>query len=613
MKHCTTLLSLLFLFAHLISAQVPQSMQYQAVIRDGNGNPLLSIPVQFRFSVEDIGGIQLYYQETQSAMTNALGGINLVIGSGNVVSGNFENIDWKTGGVRIRVEMDPTGGSNFAPFGTNSMQSVPYALYAQKAHSLDDDAVIDPGSIGSGGATIGQVLIWNGNEWTPGDDTDQQTLSVNGNQLSISNGNAVVLPSGSGGGDDWGDQTIESNNTLDGDGTLNSPLKIAQQGAINGEVLKWNGSLWTPDQDNGVTYTAGNGININAGVISNSGDEDADPTNEIQTLSINGNQLSITNGGTVNLPGGNYTQGTGITIAANVISALNTQNLWNANKIQNFNVSTATPDGGEVLKWNPDLLMWTPSTDIGHNYNAGTGISIAGNTISALNTNELWNANQLRSFNIVDIAPLDGQILKYTSTAGGWIPQSLSPTYWQPNGNEIYFQQNVGIGITNPESRLHISGGALQIEDQTISKFGSISIQFSSHIIPAVDDNRSLGLSTRRFTSVWAVDGTINTSDVREKKNILPLTYGLDEIMKLRPVSFEWISRNDGKVKLGLIAQELEKIIPELIARPSAEDPAGTDRLGVYYSDLIPVLIKAIQEQEEKIQTLQEEIAQLKK
>ncbi|MEP6793812.1 MAG: hypothetical protein ABJB16_05760, partial [Saprospiraceae bacterium] len=394
MKHCTTLISFLILFTHLVSAQVPQSMQYQAVIRDASGNPLLSAPVQFRFSVESIGGVQLYYQETQSTMTNALGGINLVIGSGNVVSGNFENIDWKSGGVQIRVEMDPTGGNNFAPFGTNSMQSVPYALYALKANSLDDDAVIDPGSIGSGGATIGQVLIWNGNEWAPGDDTDQQTLSVNGNQLSISNGNAVVLPSGSGGGDDWGDQTIESNNTLDGDGTLNSPLKIAQQGAINGEVLKWNGSLWAPDEDNGATYTAGNGININGSVISNTGDADASPTNEIQTLSINGNQLSLTNGGSVNLPNNTYTQGTGITIGANVISANNTQPLWNANQLQSRNLSASSPSSGQVLKW--DGTAWSPGTDNGTSYNAGAGISIAGNTISALNTNELWNANQLR-------------------------------------------------------------------------------------------------------------------------------------------------------------------------------------------------------------------------
>ncbi|MEO6132918.1 MAG: tail fiber domain-containing protein, partial [Saprospiraceae bacterium] len=97
------------------------------------------------------------------------------------------------------------------------------------------------------------------------------------------------------------------------------------------------------------------------------------------------------------------------------------------------------------------------------------------------------------------------------------------------------------------------------------------------------------------------------------KKNISAIKYGLEEILKLNPVSFEWTSRNDGKVKLGLIAQELQVVIPEVIAKPSAEDPAGTDRLGVYYSDLIPVLIKAIQEQEEKIRQLQEEIALLKK
>ncbi|HZV71097.1 MAG TPA: tail fiber domain-containing protein [Saprospiraceae bacterium] len=613
MKHCTILFTLLFILTGILSAQVPQSMQYQAVIRDGNGNPLLSTPVQFRFSVESNGGAQLFYQETQSTVTNALGGINLVIGAGNATTGNFQSIDWKSGAIQVRVEMDPTGGSNFSPFGTNSMQSVPYALYALKANSLDDDAVIDPGSLGSGGADAGQVLIWNGNEWGPGDDTDQQTLTVNGNQLSISNGNAVTLPSGSGGGDDWGDQTVETNTTLTGDGTLSVPLRIAQQGAVNGDVLKWNGSSWTPEDDNGASYTAGNGISINNNVISNTGDADANATNEIQTLSLNGSTLSLTNGGSVDLPDGNYTQGTGINIAANVISALNTQNLWNANKLQGFNVSTTTPSGGQILKFNPDQLTWIPSTDNGQNYNAGTGISIAGSIISAQNTQELWNANQLRSFNVADVTPLDGQVLKYTSTGGGWLPQNLAQTYWQPNGNEIYFSQNVGIGVTNPESRLHVEGGSIQIEDQTMKKDLSTSIAFSSFLIPQIDDTKALGTSTRRWTAVYASDGTINTSDVREKKNITPIQYGLEEILKLRPVTYEWKSRNDGKTKLGLIAQELETVIPEVVAKPSTEDPAGSDRLGVYYSDLIPVLIKAIQEQEEKIRLLQEEIALLKK
>lgn len=596
--------------SNVLFAQAPQGFQYQAVIRDNTGSPLLNASVQFRFTLEDNTGVTEFYQETQSVVTNVLGGIAVVIGKGNPVSGNFAGILWKSGAVRARIELDPTGGNNFSPFGITYLQSVPYALYADQAGALDDDASIDPGQIGDGGATIGQVLIWNGTQWVPGDDQDEQTLQINGNQLSISNGNAVTLPPGSGGGDNWGNQTVVSDSPLSGNGTLSFPLKIAQQGALNGDVLKWNGNSWVPQSDVGVDYVSGPGIGINGNIISNTGDNDNDPSNEIQTLSINGNVLSLSNGGMVNLPNNSYTSGTGINIAANIISALNTQNIWNANQLQNINVSANAPSNGQILKYNGS--SWAPGTDNGQTYVEGTGISISGNTISAQNNQELWNASQLRSFNLVDVAPLDGQILKYTSTGGGWLPQNITPTYWQPTGNNIYYSNNVGIGTSSPASRLHISGGPIQIEDQTLGKYGGNSLEFSSHIVPLVDNNRSLGLSNRRFTAVWAVDGTINTSDAREKKNIKALTYGLDAVMKMKPVSFQWRDRNDGKNKLGLLAQDLELVIPEVVTRAAPGDDSDSDRLGVYYSDLIPVLIKAIQEQEVKINMLQQEIEILK-
>ena len=158
------------------------------------------------------------------------------------------------------------------------------------------------------------------------------------------------------------------------------------------------------------------------------------------------------------------------------------------------------------------------------------------------------------------------------------------------------------------------------MDDQTFGKWATISIEFSSNIVPVVDDSRDLGTNARRWDDVWATNGTINTSDMRDKTNIQSISYGLDEIMKLRPVSFTWKNRPEKGTKLGLIAQELETVIPEVVANPertpavnSEPGEAGDDRLGVYYSDLIPVLVKAIQEQEAKIIQLQEEIELLKR
>ena len=526
-------LCILLSFACNLSAQVPQGLQYQAVIRDNTGNPLLNTPVQFRFTLEDNAGNQIFYQETQSVSTNALGGINLVIGSGNASQGNFSLTDWKNGDVRLRVEIDPTGAQNYSPFGITSLQSVPYALYAGSAGSLVDQ---------------------NGNDWGPENDLDEQTLSVNGNQLAISNGNAVTLPTGSG-GDNWGSQTIATEPELTGNGTLASPLSIATQGADNGDVLKWNGNSWAPASDNYQEYSAGEGIAFIADVIHNTGDDDHNPTNEIQTLSINGNVVSLTDGGSINLP----------------------------------------------------------------TYTEGTGIDINVNTISATSTQAIWNANQLRGFNVMNNTPVAGNYLQYS--ASGWMPANGPSQTWVQNGNNIYYSTgNVGFGVTTPLERIHVfNEDKIRMDDQTFGKWASISLEFSSNILPEVDDVRSLGIASRRWTEVWATDGTINTSDAREKTNIQELEYGLEDIMKLRPVSYSWTTRPESGTKLGLIAQELETVIPEVVANPNRtpslnREPGETEdhRLGVYYSDLIPVLIKAIQEQEEKIRQLEHEIKLLK-
>jgi len=592
-----SLLQIFFLFSTLLlNAQAPQGFQYQAVLRDGSGDPMLNAAVRFRFTIENQNGGQVYYQETQQTVSNALGGINLVIGAGNVTQGNFETTNWKSGEVVVRVELDPTGGQNFSPFGNTALQSVPYALYAHQANSLLDA---------------------NGNEWFPENDQDEQTLTVNGNQLAISNGNAVTLPTGSG-GDNWGTQTIETEPELTGNGTLSAPLTIAKQGASNGDVLKWNGNSWAPASDNYQEYSAGEGIAFIADVIHNTGDDDHNPTNEIQTLSINGQVLSLTNGGSVNIPTQNYVEGTGIDINGNTLSATNTQAMWNANFLQGLNVSPASPSTGQVLKW--DGGTWAPGTDNGQNYVAGTGVTIAGNTISAQNTTALWNANQLRGFNVMNTTPVAGQFLQYS--AGGWLPVNSPAQPWVQNGNNIYYSTgNVGFGISSPLERIHVfNEDKIRMDEQTFGKWATISIEFTSNLVPAVDDNRDLGTNTRRWDDVFATSGIVNTSDKRDKTNIQTLSYGLEDIMKLRPVSFTWKDKPERGTKLGLIAQELETVIPEVVSNPertpsvnSEPEAGGETRLGVYYSDLIPVLIKAIQEQEEKIRQLQEEVALLKK
>jgi hypothetical protein len=76
-------------------------------------------------------------------------------------------------------------------------------------------------------------------------------------------------------GDDWGTQTVHTTSELNGNGTTGNPIGISQQGATNGKVLKWNGSQWSPAVDSNNIYTQGTGISIAGNVISNTGDINA--------------------------------------------------------------------------------------------------------------------------------------------------------------------------------------------------------------------------------------------------------------------------------------------------------------------------------------------------
>jgi len=107
---------------------------------------------------------------------------------------------------------------------------------------------------------------------------------------------------------------------------------------------------------------------------------------------------------------------------------------------------------------------------------------------------------------------------------------------------------------------------------------------------------RSLGTQVLNYTG-W--------SDKRLKENIKNLNYGLDAIMKLRPVSYDWKKEVDADKtnSLGFIAQEVEKVIPELVTESKTifDDKKAK---GVDYVKMVAVLTKAVQEQQKQIDEL---------
>ena len=118
-------------FTIYASAQVPQRMSYQAVIRNAN-NTLLSqqlIGVRISILQADTAG-QPVYVETHYTKTNLNGLMTLQIGGGLKFYGDFNSINWSTGRYFVKTETDPDGGFDYRITGYSELLSVPYALYA---------------------------------------------------------------------------------------------------------------------------------------------------------------------------------------------------------------------------------------------------------------------------------------------------------------------------------------------------------------------------------------------------------------------------------------------------------------------------------------------------
>ena len=96
-----------------------------------------------------------------------------------------------------------------------------------------------------------------------------------------------------------------------------------------------------------------------------------------------------------------------------------------------------------------------------------------------------------------------------------------------------------------------------------------------------------------------------------QKKNIVASRYGLSHILKMNPVLYNWKTEsNDASKHVGFIAQEMNQIIPEVI--DIQKDADNKEMYGMKYTELIPVLVKAIQEQQKMIESLKSEMAEIK-
>jgi hypothetical protein len=255
-------------------------------------------------------------------------------------------------------------------------------------------------------------------------------------------------------------------------------------------------------------------------------------------------------------------------------------------------------------------------------------------------------SSPLPSLRIDDGNQVDGHVL--TSDANGvatWQASVLSggDQDWafhtgSTNTDPIYHQGNVKIGtgatLAASTHNLHVHNGATSgstfgIGSVEFIEDGVADFMFKYHLLPLTDGGQSLGSTSNRWKDAYTVVST-RLADVKRMRDIQPVPYGLDEILKLNPITYQWkeekmndfvVPEKDKSQKIGFSAQELLEVLPEVVKtfqwKEYEENPGvlvkkQSDYLSVNYTEIIPVVIKAIQEQQYRIEAIRAENENIK-
>jgi hypothetical protein len=528
------ILSMFCLFGLNVFAQVPQAFKYQAVARNASGVVLANKPVSFRIGIlsGSAAGIALYTETHTAKTTNEFGLVNLEIGKGTPVAGTFAGISWGTGDYFLKVEMDPNGGNSYQAMGASQLLSVPYALHAKTAETGDNwgtSVVHTDGTLTGTGTTTTPLKVAD-NGITSG---KIQNGAVNTDKLA--NGSVT--------------------------GT-----KLAQAGATNGQVLKYNGTTWTPAND------------MAAGIILPYKDSTtvADKETVFKLTSIGNTWSSAITGVSKS------TNGTGV-VGEGPFGVVGYATVAGGTGVRGVNASTTGSGFGlsGVANSPESGGIWGSGGLYGLKADAGSssGYGIYGSASSASGT----------TYGIY------GRVTSSSGYAG----------YFK--GGKFYVSGRVGLGTEAPGAGLHLKGtgypesfmfleantggdAGFRLYEGSIAKWhifnsaGAGGLQIynnnSATAIFCKQANSFVGIGTTTPGYTLEVNGTAGktgggswstSSDLRLKNVTGNYTKGLHEIIALRPIVFTYKEGNSRHLpadvkQIGFVAQDVQQVFPEAVS-----------------------------------------------
>jgi hypothetical protein len=564
MKYTLALLCVIFC-AFKSFGQVPQLINYQAVARDAGGNVLANQQVNIRFTIHDssaTGGA--LYQEIHTTKTNQFGLFSEPLGAGVVMEGKFATIDWTNNPKFLQVEFSPDGSSNFIDMGTTQMLSVPFAIYAETAKT-----VLNGGGGGTGpqGPTgpIGPAGL-NGSTGAagPAGPTGAPGAAGAAGKPGVTGATGPQgMPGAMGPTGVQGPQGPQGIQGVDGlNGTGGGPTGLTgPTGPTGAQGAPGN------DGQPGVTgptgATGANGTNGTNGINGLTG-----PTGPTGATGAGGGATGPTgpagaNGATGATGNAGPTGPAGATGAAGIAGAKGATGLTGAT-------------GSNGTNGNTGATGPTGATGAGGGATGPTGPTGAAGSAGA------------------------------AGAAGA--KGATGPT--GPSGaNGATGPTGAGGGATGPTGPL-VAGTANQTLYYNGTTWAASSVITNNGTSVGIGTNPS-GSYMLEIAGKMRTTGINEISDERLKREITPIDNALGKVMKMQGMQYYWRREDypslnlDNSKQIGLIAQQVEKIVPEVVQ---------TDKEGfkaVEYSKLIALLVEAIKQQETKIDAQQKQIDNL--
>jgi hypothetical protein len=501
-------------------AQTPQAFKYQAVARNIGGEAIQDQNVRLRISIQQGASYANQYVETQLATTNSFGLFTIEIGNGTIMSGNFSAIDWSLGEYYIKIEMDETGGTNYELMGTTPLLSVPFAMHAKTAESISGILPeTDPVFSMSDAKTITSADIndWNNKLTTEvdGSTTNEiQDISLSGTNLTISSGSTIDLSSIA--GTDTDDQTLSLSGTV---------LTITDGNSVNLGLIDTDTQLSEAEVD---AFVSNNGFITS--------ELDASTTNEIQSLSLTGKNLSISSGNTVDLSSidtdtklsevevDSYVSNNGYLTTFTEVDASTTNEIQSlslsgtnlsissGNTVSLSSIDTDDQTLVEILTASPNAgykrisQVNTPSDD----WDVANKIYVDTRTLGGILTNDNSAGNNRITFVGTPIAIEDAATKGYVD---GKIPsaQTLSlsgSTLYISSGNSVDLS-SLGGGVDTDDQTLSLSGTTLSIADGNSVDLSSIDTKLNETQVDAYVSNNGY------LTSFTEVDAS-TTNEIQD-------------------------------------------------------------------------------------------------